>query len=99
MVRAVAQVIAEPEVVVRNDKEVRIRIPNESHTLGNLITKLASRKKGVTALYMVEHPLRQVLWITIRTDGSVDPYEVLLETIDEAINYLNQFVRELEEGK
>jgi len=94
-----AEIIAKPEIVVRSEKEVRIRIPGESHTLGNLITKVAAKKKGVTALYLVEHPLRQVLWITIRTDGSVDPYKVLLEAIDEAINYLESFVKELEETR
>ncbi len=93
-----AEIIAKPEIVVKSEKEVRIRIPEESHTLGNLITKIASRKKGVTALYLVEHPLRQVLWITIKTDGSVDAYKVLMEAIDEAIEYLERFVKELEEA-
>ncbi len=95
-----AEIIKEPEIVVRTDKELRVKIEGESHTLGNLLTKLAYKKKGVeAALYFIEHPLRQVLWITIRTDGSVDPYKVFLETIDDAIKYMNKFVEELEEGK
>ncbi|NPA85341.1 MAG: DNA-directed RNA polymerase subunit L [Crenarchaeota archaeon] len=93
------EVLAKPEIEVRGEREVRVKIPGESHTLGNLITKIAAQKKGVTALYLVEHPLRQVLWITIRTDGKEDPYKVLLEAIDEAIKYLEKFVRELEEAR
>ncbi|ALU12404.1 hypothetical protein EYM_03405 [Ignicoccus islandicus DSM 13165] len=88
------------ELISKSPTELRIKIPNEGHTLGNLITKLASKKPHVNmAVYYVEHPLKQNLFITIRTDGQIDPLDALLQTIDEAINYLEKFKEELEEGK
>ncbi|UXD21518.1 RNA polymerase [Ignicoccus pacificus DSM 13166] len=93
-------ILKKPEIVVRTDKELRIKIEGESHTLGNLISKLAAKKEHVTmSVYYVEHPLKHVLWLTIRTDGQVDPLKVLLEVLDEAQQYLERFQKELEEGK
>ncbi len=93
-------VVKRPEILVKTDKELRIRIEGEGHTLGNLLTKLAAKKEHVTmSVYYVEHPLKHVLLITIRTDGKVDPYKVFLETLDEAVSYLERFQKELEEGR
>ena len=89
-----------PEIVINNERELRIRIVGESHTLGNLLSKLAAKKDHVTmSVYYVEHPLKRVLWITLRTDGTIKPLDVFMETLDEAMMYLERFQKELEEGK
>jgi DNA-directed RNA polymerase subunit L len=95
-----SKVLKKTEIVVKTDKELRVRIEGESHTLGNLISKLAARKDHVTmSVYFVEHPLKRALWLTIRTDGKVDPLDVLLEVLDEAKEYLERFQNELKEGE
>jgi len=89
-----------PEIIVNNERELRIRIRGEGHTLGNLISKLAAKKEHVTmSVYFVEHPLKHVLWITIRTDGKVRPYDIFIKTLEEALSYLENFQKELEERK
>ena len=88
------------ELISKTSTEVRVKISDEGHTLGNLITKLASKKPHVNvAVYYIEHPLKQNLFITIRTDGELDPMEALIQTISEAIEYLEKFKNEIEERK
>ncbi len=88
------------EVLSRTPTEVRVKIYGEGHTLGNLIAKLASKKPHVNmAVYYIEHPLKQNLFLTIRTDGQVEPMEALIETISEAISYLEKFKEELKKGE
>ncbi|MCS7110762.1 MAG: DNA-directed RNA polymerase subunit L [Ignisphaera sp.] len=83
-----------------SDRELRFIIYDEDkHSLPNLITKLALKKPGVVySAYILEHPIVSYPEVVIRTDGSVNPLEVLVSTIEEARVFVEEFLKKLDEA-
>lgn len=76
------------------DREIRVIVQDQDkHSIPNLITKLATRKPGVTfAGYILEHPIVSYPEIVIVTDGSKDPLDILREVISDAKNIAIEFL-------
>ncbi len=85
------------EIKKLSDKEVVLEIEGEDHTIGNLIARLAQEKKGVKfAAYRIPHPLIPKLIITLITDGSKKPIEVLKEVLNDIASMSRMFRAQLE---
>lgn len=68
-------------------------VTGEDHTLGNLIAKTALTHPNVhMAAYTIDHPLVTSFRLTIVTDGSRSPIEVLKEIIDGLIELTNRLI-------
>lgn len=83
-----------------SDREIRFIIYDEDkHSLPNLITKLALKKPGVVySAYILEHPIVSYPEVVILTDGSANPLEVLISTIEEAKAYVEEFLKKFDEA-
>lgn len=77
---------------------LEIELPEEDHSLANLIVKLALNKRGVEyASYTIDHPLIGVPRIVIRTSGELNPAEILREILEEIRDMSREFREVLEE--
>ncbi len=84
------------EIIKNTDKELVLAIADEDHTIGNLISRLAEDKQGVVySAYRIEHPLIPKLTITIVTDGSRKPLEVLKEVLKDIMDMSKEFEEKL----
>lgn len=91
--------MAKIEVVKNTDKELVINIADEDHTIGNLITKIAENKAGVIySAYRIEHPLVPKLTITIVTDGSRKPLDILKEVLNDIVEMSREFQERFKEA-
>ncbi|MCE4617271.1 MAG: DNA-directed RNA polymerase subunit L [Desulfurococcales archaeon] len=80
------------EIAKEDEKEIEIVLHGEDHTLANLIVGLAKKEKGVViAVYDIEHPLKGVPIVRVRTDGNVKPREVLINVLKRAKEMNNKF--------
>ncbi len=69
----------EVEVVSFTKNKLEVRIRGEGHTLLNMLVDELNSDPGVTAAYRVEHPLMDVAYLFISTDGSKSPLDALTE--------------------
>lgn len=77
----------------------RVEVEGEDHTLGNLIVKkLLSGNLARFAYYEVPHPLESRLVVFIDVGDGVDPRDVLARAVEEALQELEQFKRDLEKA-
>lgn len=84
------------EIIKNTEKELVLTIADEDHTIGNLISKLAENKQGVVySAYRIEHPLIPKLTITIVTDGSTKPLEILREVLKDIMEMSREFEEKL----
>lgn len=91
--------MAKIEVVKNTDKELVINIADEDHTIGNLIAKIAENKPGVIySAYRIEHPLVPKLTITIVTDGSRKPLDILKEVLNDIVEMSREFQERFKEA-
>ncbi len=87
------------EVIKNTDKELIINIADEDYTMGNLIAKLAEAKPEVVySAYRIDHPLIPKLTLTIITDGSRAPIEVLKEVLNDISRMAKEFQEKFKEA-
>ena len=80
------------EIVREDEKEIEIALKGEDHTLANLIVGLAKKENGVViAVYDIEHPLKGVPIVRIRTDERLKPREVLIKVLKQAKEINDRF--------
>ncbi len=78
-----------------SDREVRIVVKGDGHTLGNLIAKSALKHPEVEiAAYSIKHPLKGESVIRVVVKKGSDPLKVLKEVLEELIQ-LNRKLLEL----
>jgi len=87
----------ELKVLKKTDRELRLEVIGESHTLLNLLQKELVRDPeveigGYDVIHPLERPIRSILYV--RTRGSKRPEEALLEAVERA-RRTNQEFREL----
>jgi len=76
--------MAKLRLLKRSGNSVEIELPGEDHTIANLIAKYAIRKPHVVySSYIISHPLIGNPVIVLTTDGTVDPLDVVEETLRE----------------
>ncbi len=71
-------------IVVKKKQEnlIEIDIEGEDHTIGNMLARELLETPGVQeAYYRIEHPLKNIVTIFVRTDGSLDPLDALKKAI------------------
>lgn len=86
----------EVKIVKQDTNYLELEIEGEEHTLGNLIAGLLRNIKGVTYVsYNKPHPLVDVIYIKILTDGSITPKEALLKAIENGEELANRFINEV----
>jgi len=75
----------------RGENYIEIELPEEGHTLCNLLVDFLNRRSDVEyAAYTIDHPLIGVPRIFVRTKGNRRPEEVIIEAIDEALTTLDK---------
>ncbi len=89
----------EVRVLRRTDRELRLEVVGESHTLLNLIQKELVRDPevdigGYDVVHPLERPIRSILHIRMR--GAKRPEQALLEAIERARATNEEFSKELE---
>ena len=71
---------------------MRMQIKEDPHTLFNLLRTVALEEKGVIlAGYARDRTFEESLMFQIRTDGSVDPKDVLIQAARKVVEMANQF--------
>ncbi len=84
-------------VLEKTDRELRLKIKGESHTLlGNLKTYLLQDEHVRAATYNIEHPYFSDPILFIHTDGE-DPIEALKKAADMLIADCNEFQRQFQD--
>ena len=80
-------------IKVREEDYIRVQIKDDPHTLYNLLKKVCLEQEGVLmAGYARDRTFEDSLMFQVRTDGSVDPADIL-------INAANAIVKQTEEFK
>lgn len=67
------------EVVKFSNNVLELKVRGEGHTLLNLLVDELNRDPRVTAAYRVEHPLLNIAYFIVKTDGTVNPLDALKE--------------------
>lgn len=79
---------------------IDIKIRNENHTIGNLLSDFLAKDKRCTfSSYKMPHPLTEEIMLRVSTDGSIGPKELLVEVIDKLNFEINLLHRKIEEHK
>ena len=91
----------EIKVLKKTERELRLEIVGESHTLLNLLQKELVRDPevelgGYDVIHPLERPIRSVLYV--RTRGSKSPGQALLEAVERAKALNKEFAEKLEEA-
>jgi len=93
----------EIKVLKRTERELRLEVVGESHTLLNLLQKELIKDEevelgGYDVVHPLERPVRSILYV--RTKGGKSPEQALLEAVERAraINreFAGKFSRALE---
>jgi len=85
------------EVIREDDREIELALHGEDHTLANLIVGLAKKERSVvTAVYDIDHPLKGTPIVRIKTDGTVNPRDLLVSILRQAREVNEEFRRLLE---
>jgi len=80
----------------KGENYIEIELPEEGHTLCNLLVDFLNRRPDVEyAAYTIDHPLVGVPRVFLRTKGGKKPEDVLIEAIDDAISALDELNSEL----
>ena len=86
-----------------SEREIEVSIKGEDHTIGNMLSKEIQEVDGVElSYYSIEHPLKDVLKIYVRTDGSISPYDAFkkgLSQLKEKLEKLSEVIKKAEEKK
>lgn len=67
------------EILKLSKNVLEVKVRGEGHTLLNLLVNELNEDPRVTAAYRVEHPLLDVAFFIVKTDGSISPLEALKE--------------------
>ncbi|MEM0087892.1 MAG: RpoL/Rpb11 RNA polymerase subunit family protein, partial [Thermofilum sp.] len=67
------------EVVSYAKDRLEVRLRGEGHTILNMLVDELNSDPRVTAAYRIEHPLVDVAYLFIATDGSKTPLDALTE--------------------
>ena len=91
----------EIRVLERTEKELRLEVVGESHTLLNLIQKELVRDPdveigGYDIVHPLERPIRSILYI--RTRGARRPEEALFQAVERARAMNEEFAKEFDEA-
>ncbi|RLI11240.1 DNA-directed RNA polymerase subunit L [Candidatus Bathyarchaeota archaeon] len=84
----------ELRVLKKTDRELRLEVVGESHTLLNLLQKELVKDPeveigGYDVVHPLERPIRSILYV--RTRGRKKPEEALLEAVDRARRINREF--------
>lgn len=79
-------------IQIYEEDYMRMQIKEDPHTLFNLLRTVALEEKGVIlAGYARDRTFEESLMFQIRTDGSVDPKDVLIQAARKVVEMANQF--------
>ena len=83
------------DVVSYARNKLEVRVQGEGHTLLNLLVDELNSDPGVTAAYRVEHPLMDIAYLYVSTDGSKTPLDALAEAAARLSDKLEALRRQL----
>jgi DNA-directed RNA polymerase subunit L len=84
------------KVLKKTKNELKIEVEGIGHTIGNILQrKLAEDEHVDLAGYNVPHPLASSSVIYVRTKGSVEPKDALLEAVEKVRDMNKEFSKEL----
>ncbi len=85
----------EVEIVKLSKDILEVKVKGEGHTLLNLLVDELNKDPRVTAAYRVEHPLLDVAFFMVKTDGSISPLNALKEVQERVIEKLESVKRQV----
>ena len=74
------------EVLAFTKNKLEVRLRGEGHTILNLLVSELNSDPRVVAAYRVEHPLLDVAYLHVTTEGDLSP----IEALEEAARRLNE---------
>lgn len=86
------------EVISHTKAKLEVRLRGEGHTILNMLVDELNSDPRVTAAYRVEHPLIDVAYLYIATDGNKSPLEALAEAASRLHEKLEALRRQLLEN-
>ena len=82
-----------------DDTYIRMQIKDDPHTLYNLLRVMALEEKGVVlAGYARDRTFEDSLMFQIRTDGTVDPKDVLINAAQKISELSDEFKQSFEDA-
>ena len=85
-------------IQTNEENYLRIQIKDDPHTLYNLLRVIALEEDGVVlAGYARDRTFEDSLMLQIRTDGTVDPKDVLLNAAQKIIEMAVEFKQHFED--
>lgn len=79
------------EIITLTENNLEVKLRGEGHTILNLLVSELNSDPRVVAAYRVEHPLLDVVYLHVVTEGDLSP----LEALEEAARRLNEKLRSL----
>ena len=80
------------KVVKESGNKLEIEIPDEDHTMGNLLrTTLLKDKHVKFAGYQIIHPLTGGIYLTVQTDSHEKPKEALIKAVSQMESETKEF--------
>jgi len=80
-------------ILKKTDKEINIKVAGETHTLLNMLkTALLNNKHVEIATYDIKHPTISEPVLFVRTDGTIDPIDVIKKASKEMVKECNEFI-------
>jgi len=86
------------EVVSYAKDRLEVRLRGEGHTILNMLVDDLNSDPRVTAAYRIEHPLVDVAYLFIATDGSKTPLDALTEAAVRLHEKIEALKKQLEAG-
>jgi len=74
------------EVLTFTKNKLEVKLRGEGHTILNLLVSELNSDPRVVAAYRVEHPLLDVVYLHVTTEGDLSP----LKALEEAVHRLNE---------
>lgn len=84
------------EIVSHTRDKLEARLRGEGHTILNMLVDELNSDPKVTAAYRIEHPLLDVAYLFIATDGGKSPLDALAEAADRLLRKLESLKKQLE---